>query len=159
MNHTIYAQTSPRILREFPKVFKGDESASIQSEVMNLLSAKMNTASWMVMRVGISNECAVCNGICTCKDGPLPPLEHEMLSVGVVFENIGNAVYDLAENGYFPENTIISTKLREEKAGSIMSFRKVKQGKLIGVKLADVYDLIDWGRIKNIVKRRKKIRK
>jgi hypothetical protein len=77
-----------------------------------------------------------------------------MLNVGEVFENIGNAVYDLAENGYFPENTIIITKLREERAGSIMSLRKVKQRKLTGVKLIDVSDLIDWKRIKNIVKGR-----
>lgn len=107
----------------------------------------LGSTDWLIIRVGDKVKCSLCcNDVqeCDCPGGPVVRHDHEMLRVGDIRQNIGNALTDLAEMGGFPDGTIIAAKIRKSVLKGEVGFKWIEDSTITPVTMSDIEDLVNW---------------
>lgn len=121
----------------------------------------LDPADWCFIFIGDKTACANCykrNVNCICPGGPVIRRDHEILNLGDVRQNIGNALVDLAGLGGIPEGTIIVTKVKKPLFGSMLGYKLVTHDKIVQVPLRYAEDYVQWDRVASILEGRCKIK-
>jgi len=117
----------------------------------------LDSTDWLIVYVGKDLKCSICGkGIknCNCPGGPNIRHDHEVLRVGDIRQNKGNALTDLAQFGGFPSGTIIAAKIRNKIDKGKIGFKWIMGSKIIQVKMPLLEGIVNWDDVTRVLEDR-----
>jgi len=112
---------------------------------------------WLFVYIGDKDACSLCfknTEECKCHGGAVIRRDHDILNLGDIRQNIGNALVDLARLGGFPEGTIIVTKVKKPIYGSMIGYKKVTKNEIVHIPATEADQFVEWEKIARLLEGR-----